>query len=393
MASIEVRETASGTSWRVRYRHAGQRGARTFVDEGAAMRWKALVEVNPEQALAALTGPTDAALPATVLDAVAAHIDQLTGIEAGTRANYRGIVDRHIKPHPLARRLIGTATRADIASWVTWLHEERRLSGKTIANIHGLMSAAMTTAVRDGLRVDNPCRGMRLPRTTDTERDHIYLTKDEFSRLWRIFKPAWSVLPYSLAGTGMRFGEATALQVRDIDLNAREARIQRAWKPTGVGGQRRLGPTKTRRSDRTIALPENTCRLIEPLLFRRDPEDFVITNRRGLPVRQPTFWRSAWRPAVAEFAGDDYTVTRSGITIHKEGRGKHPRVHDLRHSWASWHISAGTPLPVIQRQLGHESIQTTIDVYGHLARSDFDALGSATNTWLPTLDVAPQIED
>ncbi|MCA0329475.1 MAG: tyrosine-type recombinase/integrase [Actinobacteria bacterium] len=42
-------------------------------------------------------------------------------------------------------------------------------------------------------------------------------------------------------------------------------------------------------------------------------------------------------------------------------------MHDLRHSHASWLIAAGVPLPVIQRRLGHESIQTTVDVYGHLA--------------------------
>lgn len=390
MASIEVRETASGTSWRVRYRHAGQRGARTFVSEPAAMRWKALVEVNPEQALAALTAPVEAALPATVLDAVHAHIDQLTGVESGTRANYRGMTSRHVEPHPLSRRLISAATRADVAAWVTWLHEERSLSGKTIANVHGLMSAAMTTAARDGLRADNPCRGMRLPRTTDTEREHVYLTHAEFAALYQHIAAQWRPLVMLLVGTGMRFGEATALQVRDVDLVRREARIRRAWKPTGEGGRRRLGPTKTRRSDRTVAVPAQTCALLEPLLHRRGPEDFVIVNRRGLPVRQPTFWRSCWRPAVAEFAGDEYEVTRSGITIKNLGPGKHPRPHDLRHTWASWHIQAGTPLPIIQRQLGHESIQTTVDVYGHLARADFDALGSATSSWLPSVDL-PEI--
>ncbi|WP_332108264.1 tyrosine-type recombinase/integrase [Mycobacterium branderi] len=46
-----------------------------------------------------------------------------------------------------------------------------------------------------------------------------------------------------------------------------------------------------------------------------------------------------------------------------------PRIHDLRHTCASWMITAGVPLPVIQRHLGHESIKTTIDLYGHLDRS------------------------
>ena len=45
-----------------------------------------------------------------------------------------------------------------------------------------------------------------------------------------------------------------------------------------------------------------------------------------------------------------------------------PRPHDLRHTNATWLIQAGVPLTVIQRHLGHESIQTTSDRYGHLDR-------------------------
>ena len=62
----------------------------------------------------------------------------------------------------------------------------------------------------------------------------------------------------------------------------------------------------------------------------------------------------------------------------KAGLTKSPRVHDLRHTCASWMIAAGVPLPIIQQHLGHESIQTTIGVYGHLdRRSAADAIGSA----------------
>jgi integrase len=41
-------------------------------------------------------------------------------------------------------------------------------------------------------------------------------------------------------------------------------------------------------------------------------------------------------------------------------------VHDLRHTHAAWLIAEGRPLPSIQARLGHESITTTIDRYGHL---------------------------
>jgi len=46
--------------------------------------------------------------------------------------------------------------------------------------------------------------------------------------------------------------------------------------------------------------------------------------------------------------------------------GKRPRIHDLRHTHASWLIAAGVPLPYIQQRLGHENISTTVDLYGHM---------------------------
>src|SRR6202040_4460447 len=79
-------------------------------------------------------------------------------------------------------------------------------------------------------------------------------------------------------------------------------------------------------------------------------------GRRGDdgPVRAHNFNPNVWEPARAR-------AKDNGLT-------KKPRVHDLRHTNASWLIQAGVPLTVIQRHLGHESIQTTVDRYGHLDR-------------------------
>ena len=48
------------------------------------------------------------------------------------------------------------------------------------------------------------------------------------------------------------------------------------------------------------------------------------------------------------------------------GLPKAPRFHDLRHTYVAWAVASGADLPYIQAQLGHESITTTIDTYGHL---------------------------
>ncbi|MFE3139335.1 tyrosine-type recombinase/integrase [Streptomyces scopuliridis] len=66
-----------------------------------------------------------------------------------------------------------------------------------------------------------------------------------------------------------------------------------------------------------------------------------------------TFRRLRWVPAIE-------------LAVEKYGLIKRPRIHDLRHSHASWLIAAKVPLPAIQGRLGHESITTTVDRYGHL---------------------------
>jgi integrase len=92
-------------------------------------------------------------------------------------------------------------------------------------------------------------------------------------------------------------------------------------------------------------------------------------NRAGGPVRNHGFAPRVWRPAVL----------RAEPKIHKT-----PRIHDLRHTCASWLIAAGIPLPVIQQQLGHESIQTTVDRYGHLDRRSAQAASDVMAALLAT---------
>ena len=75
--------------------------------------------------------------------------------------------------------------------------------------------------------------------------------------------------------------------------------------------------------------------------------DLVFTAPRGGEIRHRTFWSRVWLPAVG----------------HLDPR---PRIHDLRHSHASWLLGQGVPIHVVQARLGHESIKTTVDTYSHL---------------------------
>lgn len=386
MAAIQRRVTPSGAvRYRVRWWQDGRQPVRSFTDERRARKWLALLEAaGPDAALAALAEPESATVP-TVAEVVTDHIAHLTGIEDGTRRDYTVMLTKHIAPH-LGALPVTLLTRQAGAAWLNAL-ERAGLSGKTIRNIHSLLSSALTGAARDKLIGENTIKGLRLPVTV-RHAEMTFLTRGEYARLLALTPESWRPLVQLLAETGMRWGEATALTVADLDLDRGTIRIRQAWKRTGASAPR-LGTTKGRQS-RTIAMPTR-CR---PLLAQRAeqgaPGDYVFTNSHGGPVRHGAFRSNVWVPTVAAFAGDQPAgrhPTSRRVTWDGKGTGKRPRIHDLRHSFASWAIAAGLSLTAIQRHLGHQSIKTTSDTYGHIFRADLDAFAQIIPEAIDTRDL------
>lgn len=154
-------------------------------------------------------------------------------------------------------------------------------------------------------------------------------------------------------------------------------RISQSWKQ-GADGYR-LGSRKTKKGVRTINVPKS---VLDKLDFSNE---FLFVNRAGGPVRAQGFFARVWVPALKRawpsVDGEDEPV-KGGSKVLR------PRIHDLRHTCASWMIQAGVPLPVIQQHLGHESIQTTVAVYGHLDRRSMQAAADAIGRALEIPGVA-----
>jgi integrase len=239
------------------------------------------------------------------------------------------------------------------------------VSAKTIRNRHGLLYAAMRRQQERGVIASNPCEGVRIGRSA-RRAEMVTLSPVEFSTVLEALPGHWHPLVITLAGTGLRFGEATALQVRDLDLDADPPtlRVARAWKHTDGHG-RELGAPKTEKGRRLVSLPPQVVDAIRPVVAGRAREAFVFTNTAGRPIRQNSF-HEVWTAALA-----------------RTDLGKRPRPHDLRHTHVSWLIAAGVPLPVIQRRLGHEKITTTVDTYGHLADDALSVAAQAASIALP----------
>lgn len=393
MASIEHRNTKSGDVWRVRYRRDGKQNVVTFTDQTRARVWRDMANVNLEDALRVLNAPATKDESPVTVEFLLDHIEQLTGVTDGTRREYRSYVAHDLEPHPLGHMRLRDVDGPAVSKWINWLQGERGLSEKSVANRRGLVSAALARAVDLDLMASNPAKGMRIKRTSHEAVEKCFLTRDEFACLYDLIPSHYQPLIFLLASTGMRLGEATALRVGDVDVERRGITISRSWNRTGKAAPQ-LGPTKTRRSTRTVAVPDAALDLLRSRL-EGAPGDLLLVNRRGGPIRQSQLWNGVWRHAVSAFAGDEVESVKDSrgrpvMRVKTRGPGKHPRIHDLRHTYASWAIQSGIPLPVIQRQLGHESITTTIDTYGHLARADFDALAAATGRMLPAIDRTPE---
>lgn len=350
----------------MRYRVDGRNANVPFYEEAAALAYKALVDsVGARRAEELSAAPQVHAvhLRRSVAQQVAHHIDHLTGVTDGTRARYRKLHAARIAG-PFGDVPMHELTRDHVSAWVN----AQTGGPKTVRNAHALLSAGLGAAVRDGLLSANVAKGVKLPRAAADTEEHVYLTHEEFDLLVGWMPAHWQLLPTFLVGTGVRFGEATALTVGHLDLAHNSAHVRQGWES---GGPAKLGSTKTRRSRRTVALPPQLSEQVAEHVAGKRSTDWVFTNTQGRVVRNGVFHSSVWQRLMDPFQAET---------------GKRPRVHDLRHTFASWAIQAGIPLPIIQRQLGHESISITVDTYGHLARSDYDAMAYEIGAKLPKVD-------
>ena len=194
-----------------------------------------------------------------------------------------------------------------------------------------------------------------------------------------------------LVTAGPRWSEATALTV--ADLRDDTIRISKAWKKSPDGGFV-IGPPKTRRGDRAVALAPDVAAELHRLARGRPRGDLLFRTPSGTPVRHNVFHQYVWAPVVRLANGEAAVAPGSrrpklasalvGVepAAQSKALGRRPRIHDLRHTAASWMIAAGLDLMTVQYMLGHESITTTVDTYGHLLPERQAAASAAMGTML-----------
>lgn len=356
MPTVQTRTTSTGaTRFYVRIRADGRQTTVTFDTRPEALRFARDCENRGAQrALDDWYAEEELAAEMTLDEWATRHFAALTNVGPATLAGYRRDWERRWHPH-LGHLKLSQIGREEIARAL----KAQTGADKTVANAWGVLASMLKTAVADGHLDRSPAAGVKLPRRTSHERaEHRYLTAAEIRQVITDTPERYKPLVWTLAGTGARWGEVTALTVGDVDLAARTISITKAWKRDPAASWY-VGPTKTRRSKRTVTLPAEVVEALEPLVAGRKRGELVFTNRNGDPVKHQPFYREHWVPRTRKSDG-----ARVGCTANLAD--PRPRIHDLRHTHVALLIAGGVSLPVIQARLGHEKITTTIDTYGHL---------------------------
>jgi len=260
------------------------------------------------------------------------------GVEPGTAMRDRYRIDKHLTPQwsttPLA-----AITRHDIKAWVTDLSAS--MAPASVYRVLSTFSASLAAAVDAELLTDNPAQRVRVTSgQTDPMR---FLTLDEYDAMPTFRDRALVAL---LAGTGARWGEGVGVQLPRLDLRRGTLRIAEVWD----NAMQRVKDYPKGRKIRDVPVPDWVGDELLPIVDDRKM-GLLFDTGTGRPPIASNWRQRVWLPAL------------------EHAKLGHVRVHDLRHTYASWLIQDGIPLAEVGRLMGHVSTATT-QRYAHLAEQD-----------------------
>ncbi|MBI3249566.1 MAG: site-specific integrase [Deltaproteobacteria bacterium] len=147
--------------------------------------------------------------------------------------------------------------------------------------------------------------------------------------------------------------EAVALQWGDLDFHGRFIEVRRNYSPLA-----RRTFTPKRGKGRRVDMSKMLTEALAALLVERKKEtlkkgwgevpEWVFIGEEGTLIDPDNFRSRVWSKLLQ----------KAGF--------RHVRLHDLRHTFASLFIQQGESLAYVKEQMGHHSIQVSVDIYGHL---------------------------
>ena len=272
-----------------------------------------------------------------------------TQVKESTYLNRRSTIQKHFSYfYEMATDEIEPI---NVQNWQLELAKE--FSPNYIRIVQGMLSIAFDRAIVLGIAKKNPSRMVGNIKSKKTKVD--FWTLEEFQKVTSLlykgdyYEHYLFISFWLLFMTGMRIGEAAALQWSDIDFETGLLNINKTLYYKSMDEYKFVDP-KTQASVRTIYIDADTIRELKA--WRAVQQKVLkgcgfILSYSGIPTSKHTLPRALEK--LAGLAG-----------VHRI------KIHALRHSHASLLISMGENPLLIKERLGHEKIQTTLGTYGHL---------------------------
>ena len=347
--------------WYVQYRLAdGTQKSPGFATKRDADAW---IDAHGRDIRAAKGLVPVVASDSTVATYAAHWLAALTGsVKARTQESYASQVALYLVPW-LGPRPVVELQRPELRAFLIGCRAQgvagAPLKTGSVYAIYATLRALLNAAIEDGLRRDNPAaklgKVLHLHPTKQARQAAIRaraLDREQTHQLLehtRTRESGWYPLVLTLARAGLRLGECLMLQLTDWNPEARVLRIERAWNAKhGCAETPKHGArTVDVASDLAVILALHVATLGK------------VVGLDGAPVIPWLF------PSEAGTMFDGRNVRRALARLgHGARLGRTVKPHDLRHTFGSQLVAAGKSPVYVQRQMGHASVQTTIDLYG-----------------------------
>ena len=275
-----------------------------------------------------------------------------------TLDSYERTCNNHIKP-ALGNVKLSSLTAPQIQQFYNSLLTEKKLSAKTVKNIHGILHRALGQALKLGMIRSNPTEICDLPKSY--RKEIVPMEQPDISRFLKEIRGHKYELVYLVTlFTGLREGEVLGLTWDCIDFERNCIFVKHQLQKTKkVGGEYILAPTKNSRNRIITAAPS----VIE-----------VLKKQKGQQSQMQQLSGPAWNNEIDLVFTNGLGGHLVHFTVYKHFKRivtdigmSSERFHDLRHSYAVVAIESGDDIKTVQTNLGHAT-SFTLDVYGHVSQ-------------------------
>ena len=295
-----------------------------------------------------------------------------------TADGYESVLEQYLR-RPFSKQRLSEITRDQVKNLIGDLIA-KDLSRNTVRNVLCVLRGMFNYAIEEGLVISNPAS--RLGRFTrgarSTENRGTALTSEEVQQFLNASKevcPEYFPLFLVALRAGLRRGELVALQWGDLQFGNDDTDSNRFFTIRHNYVRREHTTTKSRkprRVDMSKEVRKVLCvlrdeRLLQAFIAgKNDISDEVVFRGPDGGILDPdNLYHRYFLPVL----------TKAGV--------RKIRLHDLRHTFGSLLIQSGASIVYVKEQMGHSTIQVTVDTYGHL-------IPSANVSFIDRLDVVPE---